>query len=66
VSDPSKRRFGECSVCGQRTSWACADCGINAGGKTTTYVCNAHCCQKKHEAKVKCAPPPYKPPEGQP
>lgn len=38
-----------CSVCGEATVFACADCGIHYGGAKSIHVCNKFACRDKHE-----------------
>ena len=42
--------FRICTVCGERTDWACSDCAIDSGGRKTVYVCNKTACRDAHEA----------------
>lgn len=39
-----------CVVCGADTVLACADCGINSGGKSVPHVCSNSACRDQHEA----------------
>lgn len=39
---------GPCSVCGETTEWACADCKIDK--RFTVWLCHRRECREKHEA----------------
>jgi len=41
-----------CVVCGTPTIVACADCGINSGGKESVHVCDKSECRHTHERLV--------------
>lgn len=38
-----------CSVCGNQTDYACADCYMNFGCTATIYVCATAKCRDAHE-----------------
>lgn len=43
-----EKNMGEpCAVCGERTSYCCADCGIDGKGKV--YLCVTDACRAAHE-----------------
>lgn len=39
-----------CTVCGDKTLWACSDCQIDL--RTTVYVCEKPACRDEHEHKI--------------
>lgn len=39
-----------CVICGSVTVLACADCGIESGGRSSVHVCEKRGCRDAHEA----------------